>query len=216
MQHQIPVETLGPRGEAMTHAIQGCVHCGFCLPVCPTYKVMGEEMDSPRGRIFLMKEVLEGNLSQEEALPYIDRCLGCEACVPACPSGVPYGELISPFRAYAEEKRQHTPMDRLARLLVLQTLPFPQTFRLAMIFGKLAKPLQQLLPDKLGAMLNLLPAQLPKARPLPDHYPAKGTRRARVALLAGCAQQVLAPNINWATLQVLAENGVETIIPKYQ
>ena len=99
MQHRIPIDTLGPQGEAMANAISACVHCGFCLPVCPTYRVLGEENDSPRGRIFLMKDVLEGSLPLADALPYVDRCLGCLACVPACPSGVAYGELISPFRA---------------------------------------------------------------------------------------------------------------------
>lgn len=216
MLHDIPVEKLGPQGAAMAHAVSSCVHCGFCLPVCPTYKVLGEEMDSPRGRIFLMKEVLEGKLPQETALPYIDRCLGCQACVPACPSGVPYGELLIPFRALAEERRSHPPIDRASRLLVLQTLPFPWSFRLAVTLGKLAAPFRGLLPGKLGAMLNLLPAKLPKTPPLPEVYPARGPRRARVALLAGCVQQVLGPQINWATLRVLAENGVETIIPKHQ
>ena len=101
MQHQIPIEKLGKEGEVMAHAIEACVHCGFCLPTCPTYVVLQEEMDSPRGRIFLMKEVLEGNLKLEEALPYLDRCLACQACVTACPSGVPYGELIATFRLWS-------------------------------------------------------------------------------------------------------------------
>ena len=216
MQHNIPIESLGPQAEAMAHAIASCVHCGFCLPACPTYKVLGEEMDSPRGRIFLMKEVLEGNLPQAQALPYIDRCLGCQACVPACPSGVLYGELLIPFRAYTEERRSYPLIDRISRLLVLQTLPFPWSFRWGATLGKVAQPFRGLLPGKLRAMLELLPSNLPKTRPLPELYPAKGPRRARVALLAGCAQQVLAPQINWATLRVLAENGVETVIPKHQ
>jgi glycolate oxidase iron-sulfur subunit len=216
MQHHIPVQSLGQQGQVMAQAITTCVHCGFCLPVCPTYKVLGEEMDSPRGRIFLMKEVLEGNLPQQQALPYIDRCLGCQACVPACPSGVPYGELLISFRSHTEERRVYTPVDRFSRLMILQTLPFPWTFRLAVTMGKLARPFRGLLPGKLRAMLELLPANLPAAQPLPEVYPARGTRRARVALLTGCVQQVLAPQINWATLHVLAENGVETVIPKHQ
>ncbi len=216
MLHNIPVDQLGPQGEAMAHAVSGCVHCGFCLPTCPTYKILGEEMDSPRGRIVLMKEVLEGHLPLEEALPYIDRCLGCQACVTACPSGVPYGDLLIPFRAYAEERRTHPPVDRASRLLVLQTLPFGWSFRLAITTGKLANPLRGLLPQKFRAMLNLLPTEVPKADPLPEIYPAKGVRRARVALLSGCVQQVLAPQINRAALRVLAQNGVETVIPKHQ
>ena len=98
MQHKIPAADLGAQGTAMLGAIEACVHCGFCLPACPTYAVLAEEMDSPRGRIFLMKEVLEGGLELEEAAPYVDRCLGCLACEPACPSGVEYGALLAPFR----------------------------------------------------------------------------------------------------------------------
>src|SRR4030067_1070897 len=153
MQHTIPVESLGPLGQVMAEAVTTCVHCGFCLPACPTYTVLGEEMDSPRGRIVLMKSVLEGGVDLDEAMPYIDRCLGCLGCVTACPSGVPYDELITPFRGYAETKRQH---------------------------------------------------------------PAQGTRRPRGALLSGCVQQALAPEINWATLRVLARNGVEVVIPPGQ
>ncbi len=216
MKHEIPPDAFGPQTAAMAGAIESCVHCGFCLPTCPTYVTMGEEMDSPRGRIFLMKEVLEGQLELEAALPYVDNCLGCQACQTACPSGVEYGELITPFRAYAEQHRERTPMDRAQREMVLRTLPFPRRFRAAARLGKLAKPVAGLLPDSMSAMLRLLPARLPKAQPLPALHPAEGERRARVMLLAGCAQQVLAPDINWATLRVLARNGVETVIPPRQ
>ena len=123
MQHNIPVETLGAMGESMAHAVGACVHCGFCLPACPTYSVLGEEMDSPRGRIILMKSVLEGNVELEDALPYIDRCLGCLGCVTACPSGVSYGELIMPFRAYAQQRRKRPLSARLTRRLVLEMQP---------------------------------------------------------------------------------------------
>lgn len=216
MQHTIPIEALGAQGPAMAHAVDKCVHCGFCLSACPTYKVLGEEMDSPRGRIYLMKEQLEGALELDAMTPYIDRCLGCMACVTACPSGVEYGELLAPFRARAEESRNRTPMERLTRLLVRETLPYPARFRLAATLGKLAAPVRLLLPGALGAMLDLLPATLPKAEPLPAFYPAEGVRRARVALLTGCVQQVLSPEINWATLRVLAHNGVEVVMPAGQ
>lgn len=216
MQHKIPVVELGPQGEVMAHAVEACVHCGFCLAACPTYKVLGEEMDSPRGRIFLMKEVLEGNLAQAEAQPFLDRCLGCLACMPACPSGVEYGQLLVSFRARRQDRPQAKPLDRLSRQLLLQTLPFPWSFRLAVTAGRLARPVQNLLPAQLGAMLDLLPARLPEAPPLPEFYPAQGRRRARVALLTGCVQQVLAPQLNWATLRVLALNGVEVLIPRHQ
>ena len=216
MQHEIHVEQYGPRGENMVAAVGACVHCGFCLPTCPTYVTMGEEMDSPRGRIFLMKEVLEGALGLNAALPYIDNCLGCQSCQTACPSGVQYGDLITAFRAHAEEHRDRAPMDRLQRAMVHHTLPFPQRFRLAARAGRLAKPLVHRMPPTVGAMLRLLPDELPPSAPLPAVFPADGGRRARVALLAGCAQQVLAPDINWATVRVLARNGVETVIPRSQ
>ena len=216
MQHDIPVETLGAMGEAMAHAVGSCVHCGFCLPACPTYSVLGEEMDSPRGRIILMKSVLEGAVELEDALPYIDRCLGCLGCVTACPSGVSYGELIMPFRAYAQERRRRPFSARLTRRLVLETLPYPGRFRLAALSGNLAKPFQGLLPAQLRAMISLLPESLPNAQPLPEVFPAQGVRRKRVVLLAGCVQQGLAPEINWATLRVLSRNGVEVLIPHGQ
>ena len=216
MQHKIPLEKLGPAGPEMVKAVTSCVHCGFCLPVCPTYKILGEEMDSPRGRIFLMKNVLEENLQLEEALPYIDKCLGCQACVPACPSGVEYGALLTPFLARAEKQRKRGILDKISRLLLHNILPFPGRFRSALQLGRLTRPLRHLLPTQMGAMLELLPDRLPKASPLPEIYPASGERRARVALLTGCVQKVLAPQINWATLRVLSRNGVEVVIPRNQ
>jgi glycolate oxidase iron-sulfur subunit len=216
MQHTIQIEKYGSRGEAMVNAIQACVHCGFCLAACPTYQVLGEEMDSPRGRIYLMKSVLEENLSAEEAYPYLDRCLGCVACVPACPSGVQYGELLVSYRALTEPARTRPLLDRVTRMLIAETLPYPNRFRLAVKSGKIGRTLQVILPDQVKVMLSLLPETLPNAKPLPQVYPAKGKRRARVALLSGCVQTVLNPEINWATLRVLAENGIETLIPSGQ
>ena len=216
MLHNIPVERLEPQAENMAHAIESCVHCGFCLPTCPTYVTMGEEMDSPRGRIFLMKEMLEGTLDYEPTLPYIDNCVGCLACTTVCPAGVQYGELITPFRAHAEERRRRPLTERLRRRLLLETVPHPRRFRLAARAGLLAKPFKPLAPGALRPMLELLPRSLPPRRPLPELHPADGPRRARVALLAGCAQQVLAPEIGWATLRVLARNGVETVVPPGQ
>jgi glycolate oxidase iron-sulfur subunit len=216
MKHIIPIEKLGVNGELMANAVEKCVHCGFCLPSCPTYQVLGEEMDSPRGRIVLMKSVLEGNVELEEAVPYIDRCLGCLGCVTACPSGVPYGELITPFRAYSEKHRRRPVVNRLARRVTREVLPYPNRFRLAARAGKLVRPTKTVFPDQFKAMFDLLPDRLPAAEPLPEVYPAQGQRRARVALLAGCVQQALWPEINWATLRVLARNGVEVLIPPEQ
>lgn len=216
MKHVIPVENLGPNGQLMATAVEKCVHCGFCLPTCPTYSVLGEEMDSPRGRIVLMKSVLEGSVKLEEAVPYIDRCLGCLGCVTACPSGVPYDELLMPFRAYAEQQRHRPVVNRLARRVAREVLPYPRRFRLAARAGKLTRPTQSVFPDQFRAMITLLPDRLPEIAPLPEVFPAQGTRRARVALLAGCVQQALWPEINWASLRVLSKNGVEVLIPAGQ
>jgi glycolate oxidase iron-sulfur subunit len=216
MRHEIPVDSLGPLGAAMVAPIDACVHCGFCLPTCPTYVTEGEEMDSPRGRIFLMKQVLEDEIELDGALPYLDNCLGCQACVTACPSGVQYGELITAFRAHVDPVRPREPASRLQRELILATLPYPRRFRVAARLGRPFKRLAGVMPPALAPMMRLLPDSLPRARPLPEIWPAVGERRARVALLAGCAQQVLAPDINWATLRVLAANGVETVIPRGQ
>lgn len=216
MQHKIPVDSLGPLGEAMGQAVSKCVHCGFCLPACPTYNLLGEEMDSPRGRIILMKSVLEGELELSEALLYIDRCLGCLGCVTACPSGVPYGELLAPFRAYAQQRRQRPLVEKAARTLMLNTIPYPDRFRLAANAGRMAKPLKGVMPAQFQSMLGLLPERLEDGQPLPELIPAEGQRRARVALLAGCVQQVVSPQINRATLDVLAKNGVEVVVPRGQ
>ncbi len=216
MQHKIRVETLGPQGPAMARAIESCVHCGFCLPACPTYRELGEEMDSPRGRIFLMKSALEDELTIEETLPYIDRCLGCLGCVTACPSGVQYGELVTSYRAYIEPRRKRPLMRRLRRTLIRETLTDPGRFRAAARLGNLTRPFERLAPADLRPMLALVPATLPAPQPMPAIYPAEGARRARVAMIAGCVQQALAPEINAATLRVLAKNGVEVVIPAGQ
>lgn len=216
MQHEIPVDTLGPKAEPMAEAVEACVHCGFCLPACPTYELMGEEMDSPRGRIVIMKGVLEGEIALDDATEYLDPCLGCLACVTACPSGVEYGELITTFRMASEGQRERTPMDRMVRRLVLETLPYPARFRVAARLGRLAKPLRALAPERFRPMLDLIPASLPERDPLPEVTPARGERKARVALLASCAQQVLAPAIDHATLRVLSRNGVEVVVPRAQ
>src|SRR5580698_6201216 len=144
MLHQIPTEKLGPLAGPMTHAVETCVHCGFCLAACPTYRELGQEMDTPRGRIVLMKEVLEGTLPVAAAQPHVDRCLGCLACEPACPSGVPYSDLISPFRALMQSKMPRTLGERLRRFLAAQTIPYPERFRLAALFGRIGKLLRPL------------------------------------------------------------------------
>ena len=201
----------------MIRAVDACVHCGFCLPTCPTYVVLGEEMNSPRGRIILMKETLEGRLKANETKPYIDCCLGCLACETSCPSGVRYGELLTPFRAWAEPQRQRGAMDRLRRRILLATLPHPGRFRLAASAGRLGPAAAG--PDAGGAAADARsgPGEAAARIPAARDFPGQGARAApRVALLAGCAQQVLAPGINRATLRVLAANGVEVVIPRGQ
>lgn len=224
MLHSIPSEKLGPFGPAMAHAVQTCVHCGFCLAACPTYAELGQEMDTPRGRIVLMKQVLEGSLAYEAAQPHVDRCLGCLACEPACPSGVHYRDLINPFRALARSgalnsgstAEGHSLPQKFSHRLLGTILPFPTRFRLAARLGIAARPFSSIIPRTLRPMLNLLPAGLPSARKWPVVVPAQGTRRARAALLVGCVQQVLDPDINTATIEVLSRNGVEVVIPPKQ
>jgi glycolate oxidase iron-sulfur subunit len=216
MHHEMQLTQLGPRAQPMADAVQACVHCGFCLPACPTYQVLGQEMDSPRGRIYLMKEVLEGHLAPELAQVHIDRCLGCLACETACPSGVAYHQLLTPYRERVESQRRRGAMERLRRWLVMNTLPYPRRFTWAARLGRLARPLRGLTPASMRPMFDLLPERLSPAPALPEVTPAIGPRRGRVALLAGCVQRVLDGDINWATVRVLARNGIEVVVPRGQ
>ena len=213
MLHEIDAEKIGPFGKPMEEAVRSCVHCGFCLAACPTYSELGQELDTPRGRIVLMKEVLEGGLEMEEALPHLDACLGCLACEPACPSGVEYRNLISPFRALAEQERSRPLAEKVRRRLVSLTLPYPRRFRVAAALGRLAKPFASLLPGSFRSMMDLLPSAVSPSRRLKERYEAQGERQATVALLTGCAQQVLDPDINLATVELLTRSGVEVLIP---
>jgi len=215
MLHEIPTETFGPLGRPMADAVSACVHCGFCLAACPTYHELGQEMDTPRGRIVLMKEVLEGRMTFADAQPHVDRCLGCLACEPACPSGVAYRDLISPFRAVAAGRIRRGFMERFRRFITAATVPFPSRFRLALRLGRIGL-VRGLTPRALRPMLDLIPDEIPPAATPAEVTAARGTRRGRVALLAGCAQQVLDPDITAATIEVLARNGVEVVVPRTQ
>lgn len=219
METTIPLSELEkPAVRRMSEVIQTCVHCGFCLPTCPTYLETGSELDSPRGRIYLMKSVLEDQIPfDSEVVEHIDRCLGCLACVTACPSGVQYNELIDNFRPQLEAEYARTPLDRATRLMLMNILPYTRRFRAAVAVGNFGKPFAPILPKPMKAMLSLLPQDKPPAaQPIPALTPAQGTRRARVALLTGCVQPVLAPEINLATIRVLARNGIEVIVPANQ
>lgn len=213
MQHQIDPQSFGPNGAAMAEAVSTCVHCGFCLAACPTYQVLGQEADSPRGRIVLMKDVLEGTLEVEDAASHIDKCLGCLACEPACPSGVAYRDLITPYRAWSSEKRKRGIFDQVSDRLAGWTLPFPKRLRLAAKTSWMARKMAFALPTRMQAMVRLLPHQLPPKQNWDGVHQAIGKRRGRVALLTGCAQSVLAPDINTATIEVLTRNGIEVVVP---
>lgn len=216
MRHEINPDDHGPLGRTMADAISTCVHCGFCLPACPTYQELGRETDSPRGRIILMKEVLEGTLPIEKAAPHLDACLGCLGCEPACPSGVPYGDLISPFRATKSSEQPKSLANRFKRWTAQLTLPHPNRFRLAAFSGRLAKPMARWLPGPMRVMLDLLPDKIPSKQSWVGTHQADGDCKGRVALLTGCAQSVLDPDINTATIEVLNRNGFDVVVPAAQ
>lgn len=216
MKHEVNAEQLGDLGLPIVEAIQKCVHCGFCLPTCPTYQVLEQEMDSPRGRILLMKEVLEGNLAADEAATNIDRCLGCVACEPACPSGVGYGDLLSAYRAATRSTTKRTWGERFRAFLTHQTVPHPSRFRWAIRLSRIAAPFASIMPSALKPMLNLVPESIPRPLPLPVFSAATNARIGQVGLLTGCAQQILAPEINLATIRVLNHIGYDVVIPKKQ
>lgn len=201
--------------------LRKCVHCGFCTATCPTYLTLGDELDSPRGRIYLIKDMLENSKPADSRLvKHIDRCLSCLACMTTCPSGVNYMHLVDHARAHIEKTYKRPLLDRLYRRLLAMVLPYPGRFRLALAGARLARPFAGLMGSLPGlapmrAMLDLAPGNLPTAdgTAKPGVHAASGTRRGRVAILSGCAQQVLNPRINEATVELLTRLGVETVIP---
>jgi glycolate oxidase iron-sulfur subunit len=213
MHHRIP-DDADPRRARMAAAVSSCVHCGFCLPACPTYKVLGEEMDAPRGRIVLMKEVLEGTLPLDDAAPHLDRCLGCLACETACPSGVRYRDLIEPMRERLLARRPGRAGWQLS--VLLRVMASPTLFRAAAAIGSGVKGLASVLPGAAGTMLDLLPERLPSPTTPATLARARGPRRGRVALMTGCVQRVLRPGITTAAVRVLTANGIEVVVPADQ
>ena len=196
--------------------LRGCVHCGFCSATCPTYALLGDELDSPRGRIYLMKEMLERDEPPSaKVVGHIDRCLSCLSCMTTCPSGVHYMHLVDLARKRIAETFRRPFADRAIRALLLAAMPSPARFRWAVTLGRLASPFAGLLPGPLGRMLRMLPSSRP-GRALPDGvaYPAEGERRYRVALLAGCVQQVLDQAINAATIRLLTRFGCEVVVAR--
>ena len=197
--------------------LRACVHCGFCQATCPTYVLLGDELDSPRGRIYLIKEMLEHDrAATEEVVTHIDRCLSCLACMTTCPSGVHYMHLVDHARAHIEETYSGRLLDRLMRLFLAHVMPYPRRLRLAMLAGVLGKPFAPLLAavglKPLAAAARLAPLRAPGAMTETGVYPANGPRKARVALLAGCANEALSPSITQATIRVLNRHGVEVVV----
>jgi glycolate oxidase iron-sulfur subunit len=208
-----------PQTAESEKILRACVHCGFCTATCPTYVLLGDELDSPRGRIYLMKEMLENERpATAEVVKHIDRCLSCLACMTTCPSGVHYMHLVDHGRAHIERTYTRPPLDRLTRALLAAVLPHRGRFRLALLAARLAKPLAPVFDalglKSFGTMLRLAPARLPPPPPSAPRqvYAAAGPRRGRVAMLAGCANQVLAPNINDAAIRVLNRHGIEVVV----
>ena len=233
-----------PNIAASEQILRSCVHCGFCTATCPTYVLLGDELDSPRGRIYLIKDLLENDRKPSaKFVTHIDRCLSCLSCMTTCPSGVHYMHLVDHARTRIEEGFRRPFGDRLLRGVLAFVLPWPRRFRLAMRVGWYAKvalkaleravgavvavipgtggPVEKRVTaasfwDRCRAMLELVPGDIksPSAVDLPQAFPAQGTRRARVALMTGCAQKVLAPEINEATVRLLARQGVEVVVAK--
>jgi glycolate oxidase iron-sulfur subunit len=210
-----------PDIKAADAILRSCVHCGFCTATCPTFVLLGDELDSPRGRIYLIKDMLENDRpATARVAKHLDRCLSCLSCMSTCPSGVNYMHLIDHARKRVEETFKRPLFDRGLRALLATVLPSPTLFRLALAGAWLAKPLAPLVGNAFGgrlrAMLNLASKaiQPPSRVDQPQVFPAEGKQRARVALLSGCAQKVLAPSINEATVRLLTRHGVEVVVVK--
>ena len=208
-----------PRIAEANTILRKCVHCGFCTATCPTYVLLGDELDSPRGRIYLIKNMLEsGQPATQETVKHLDRCLSCLSCMTTCPSGVNYMHLIDEARAHVEETYERPLFERLLRNVLAYTMPRPALFRLSLIGAKLASPLAPLAKSlgatRIGALLSLVPKSMPSPERFgqPGTYPAQGEKKGRVALLMGCVQSVLDPGINVATIRLLTRLGYEVIV----
>lgn len=208
-----------PQTAESEKILRACVHCGFCLATCPTYVLLGDELDSPRGRIYLMKEMLEHDRpATPEVVKHIDRCLSCLACMTTCPSGVHYMHLVDHAREHIEKTYRRPLFDRLLRAILARLLPYPERFRYAVglaLIGRPFAPVFSLLGLKrIAAMLRLAPAGVPPQPPQRGRrvFPAEGPRRARVALLDGCVNPILSPSINESAIRVLNRHGVEVVL----
>ena len=216
--HFTEAQLADPKLAEANKILRSCVHCGFCTATCPTYQVLGDELDSPRGRIYLIKEMLEsGRPADARTVKHIDRCLSCLACVSTCPSGVDYMHLIDQARVYVEKTYRRPWHDRALRWVLAKVIPHPTRFRLALLAAKIGRPFAPLIPDaRLRAMLAMAPKTIPPVsrNDDPQIFAATGERRMRVALMTGCAQKALNTDINDATIRLLRRLGCEVVIPR--
>ena len=208
-----------PNVAELEKILRACVHCGFCTATCPTYVLDGNELDSPRGRIYLIKDMLENERpATAEIVQHIDRCLSCLACMTTCPSGVHYMHLVDHARAHIEETYRRPGVERLLRATLARLMPYPRRFRLALAAAFLAKPLAPLAGAlgfrRIAAMLDLAPWRWPHRAPVAQTVRAQGVRKGRVALLSGCINDIVAPQINAAAIRVLARHGIEVTVTK--
>ena len=213
--HFSPKQLADPDIAEANKILRTCVHCGFCNATCPTYVLLGDELDGPRGRIYLIKDMLENQRpATQQVATHLDRCLSCLACMTTCPSGVHYMHLIDEGRRHVEKTYRRPVAERVLRGFLAATMPRVDRFRSVMRLARFAKPVLSVLPGRLGAMGKLLPARLrePGMTERARVFPAAGPRRMRVALMAGCVQQVLDPAINDATVRLLTRHGCEVVV----
>ncbi|MDZ4086038.1 MAG: glycolate oxidase subunit GlcF [Tabrizicola sp.] len=215
-----PEQLADPGIKRANEILRSCVHCGFCTATCPTYQVLGDELDSPRGRIYLIKDMLEaGRPADEKTVKHIDRCLSCLACMTTCPSGVHYMHLVDHARAHIEKTYRRPLMDRVLRAVLARIIPYPGRFRLALLAAKIGRPFAWMIPDaRVQAMLRMAPKTIPPVsrNDDPQVFPAQGERKMRVALMTGCAQKALNTDINDATIRLLRRLGCEVVVAKGQ
>ncbi|MFY9204800.1 MAG: glycolate oxidase subunit GlcF [Yoonia sp.] len=214
-----PEQLTKPATKRANEILRACVHCGFCTATCPTYQVLGDELDSPRGRIYLRKDMLENERTPDaKTVLHIDRCLSCLACMTTCPSGVHYMHLIDTARAYIEDNYKRPLSDRALRWVLARILPYPTRFRIALLGAKIGRPFARLIPDpRLRAMLEMAPKVIPPVSRNDDPQTFQvADKKMRVALMTGCAQRALNTDINDATIRLLTRLGAEVVIPKGQ
>ena len=210
-----PEQLTDPAIQRSNEILRSCVHCGFCTATCPTYQVLGDELDSPRGRIYLIKDMLENERKPDaRTVKHIDRCLSCLACMTTCPSGVHYMHLVDHARAYIEKNYDRPWSDRALRWILARILPYPMRFRVALLGAKIGRPFARLMPDaRLRAMLEMAPRTIPPVsrNDDPQTFRAKD-KKMRVALMTGCAQKALNTDINDATIRLLTRLGAEVVV----